>query len=111
MEKKGEIIFYNPKNGKNLLEVRLENETVWLTQKPIAELFGTQPPAITKHLSNIFKSKELNEKTVSSILELTAQGNKKYKTNFYNLDALLNAQSNPDYKDIMIKLTINLVNE
>ncbi len=63
MENKGEIVFYNSKGGKSLLKMWLENETVWLTQKQIAGLFGTQRPAITKHLSNISKSKELNEKS------------------------------------------------
>ena len=62
---------------------------MWLSQKQIAELFGTQRPAITKHLSNIFKSRELNEKSVSSILEHTARDGKTYKTQFYNLDAIV----------------------
>lgn len=71
------------------LEVRLENETVWLTQQQIADLFGTKRPAITKHLSNIFKSGELEENSVRSILEHTAADGKIYKTQFYNLDAIL----------------------
>ena len=53
-----EIVLYQP-NETMKLEVRLENETVWLTQQQIADLFGTKRPAITKHLSNIFKSGEL----------------------------------------------------
>ena len=71
------------------LEVRLENDTVWLTQQQIADLFGTKRPAITKHLSNIFKSGELDEDSVRSILEHTAADGKIYKTQFYNLDAIL----------------------
>lgn len=71
------------------LEVRLENETVWLTQQQIADLFGTKRPAITKHLSNIFKSGELDENSVRSILEHTAADGKVYRTQFYNLDAIL----------------------
>lgn len=71
------------------LEVRLEDETVWLTQQQIADLFGTKRPAITKHLSNIFKSGELDENSVRSILEHTAADGKIYKTQFYNLDAIL----------------------
>ena len=71
------------------LEVRLVDETVWLTQQQIAELFGTKRPAITKHLSNIFKSGELDENSVRSILEHTAADGKVYKTQFYNLDAIL----------------------
>jgi len=69
--------------------VRLEKETVWLTQKQIAILFDTQRPAITKHLNNIFKSGELNKNSVSSILEHTAADGKTYKTQFYNLDAII----------------------
>jgi len=87
--KKGEILFYKTEDGKSRLDVRLEDETIWLNQKQIAELFGTQRPGITKHLSNIFKTKELAEKTVSSILEHTAKDGKIYKTKFYNLDAVI----------------------
>ena len=68
--KKGEIIIYKSKEGPRL-EVRLEEDTVWLTQKQIAILFGTQRPAITKHLNNIFNSGELSINSVSSILEHT----------------------------------------
>ena len=89
MDKKGEIILYKTDDGKSRLDVRLEDETIWLNQKQIAELFGTQRPGITKHLSNIFKTKELTEKTVSSILEHTAKDGKIYKTKFYNLDAVI----------------------
>lgn len=88
MESKSEIIFYQPEEAFKL-EVRLEHETVWLTQAQIAELFGTGRQAITKHLKNIFASHELEEDAVSSILELTAADGKRYKTKIYNLDAIL----------------------
>ena len=71
MDTNNEIILYQPDETMKL-EVRLENETVWLTQQQIADLFGTKRPAITKHLSNIFKSGELEENSVRSILEHTA---------------------------------------
>jgi death-on-curing family protein len=87
--KKGEIIIYRDKQKKTTLEVRLEGETVWLSQAQIAQLFGTQRPGITKHLRNIFKSKELDPKSVRSILEHTALDGKAYKTQFYNLDAII----------------------
>ena len=83
-----EIIMYQPDEALKL-EVRLERDTVWLTQQQIADLFGTKRPAITKHLSNIFKSGELEENSVRSILEHTAADGKIYKTQFYNLDAIL----------------------
>ena len=85
---KSEIILYQP-NETVSLEVRMENETVWLTQQQIAELFGVNQPAISKHLRNIFNEGELQEKSVYSILEYTAKDGKKYKTHFYNLDAIL----------------------
>lgn len=83
-----EIVLYQADNSIEL-EVRLQNETVWLTQHQIAKLFGVQQPAISKHLKNIFLSGELNEFSVYSILEYTAADCKNYKTGFYNLDAIL----------------------
>ncbi len=88
IQKKGEVILYHPSETIKL-EVRLENETVWLTQQQIAELFGVRQPAISKHLNNIFKEEELDPSSVHSILEYTASDGKIYKTNFYNLDAIL----------------------
>ena len=88
MDEQGEIILYQPDEAVKL-EVWLENETVWLTQAQIAELFGTGRQAITKHLKNIFQSDELEENSVCSILELTATDGKSYKTKTYNLDAIL----------------------
>jgi hypothetical protein len=60
-----------------------------MTQKKMSELFGVQRPAITKHLKNIFNSRELIEESVSSILEHTADDGKSYKTVFYNLDTII----------------------
>ena len=86
---KSEIILYQP-NETVSLEVRMENETVWLSQQQIAKLFGTKRPAITKHLNNIYASQELDERTTCSILELMGNdGKQSYKTKFYNLDAIL----------------------
>ena len=83
-----EIVLYQP-NDTIHLEVRMVNESVWLTQSQIALLFGVKQPAISKHLNNIFKSGELDENSVHSILEYTAADGKLYKTQFYNLDAIL----------------------
>ena len=85
---KGEIILYQPDNSIRL-EVRMEEETVWLTQAQIGLLFGVQKAAISKHLKNIFQSGELQQTSVVSILETTANDGKKYATKFYNLDAVL----------------------
>ena len=65
-----EIVLYQP-NEQMSLEVKLENETVWLTQQQIADLFGVKRPAVTKHLGNIFREGELDITSVSSILEHT----------------------------------------
>ena len=85
-----QVVLYQPDESIRL-EVKLdaEHNTVWLTQQQIAYLFGTKRPAITKHLSNIFKSGELEQNSVSSILEHTAADGKTYKTQFYNLDAVI----------------------
>ncbi len=88
MDPNNEIILYQP-DASVKLEVRLEDETVWLTQQQIADLFGVKQPAISKHLKNIFESEELDEASVHSILEYTAADGKSYRTKFYNLDAIL----------------------
>ena len=85
----GEIILYQPDEAIRL-EVRMENETVWLTQEQIANLFGTKRPAITKHLNNIYNSGELDVDSTCSILEhMGNDGKQKYTTKYYNLDAIL----------------------
>lgn len=89
MDTNNEIILYQP-DASVSLEVRLENETVWLTQQQIADLFGTKRPAITKHLANIYKSGELEENSTCSILEhMGNDSNQRYTTKYYNLDAIL----------------------
>jgi len=77
MAKESNIIFYQGDDGNVRIEVIYYEETFWMTQKKIAELFGVQRPAITKHLKNIFESGELEEESVSSILEHTAEDGKK----------------------------------
>ena len=84
-----EIIIYQPDETIKL-DVRFENETVWRTQEQIAKLFGTKRPAITKHLTNIYKTGELDKKSTCSILEHVAdKRNRLYGTVYYNLDAIL----------------------
>lgn len=85
---KGEIVIYKTSKGPEI-EVKMEAESIWLTQAQIALLFGTKRPAITKHLNNIFKNGELRKVSVCSILEHTAADRKTYKTQFYNLDAII----------------------
>jgi hypothetical protein len=85
----GKFLLYTAKEGAVKVEVLVRGETVWLTQKAIAELFGVKVPAINKHLKNIFESGELIEDSVISILETTAADGKNYATRFYNLDAII----------------------
>ena len=87
--KENEIVLYQP-NEMVKLEVRVQEDSVWLTQQQIADLFGTKRPAITKHLKNIYSSGELEENSTCSILELMGNdGKQMYSTKFYNLDAIL----------------------
>jgi hypothetical protein len=85
----GDFILYTAPNGAVKVEVFLRGETVWLTQKAMAELFGVKRPAITKHLRNIFTTGELTENSVCSILEHTAGDGKTYSAKYYNLDAII----------------------
>ena len=86
---KNEIVVYQP-NKTMRLEVRIRNESAWLTQEQIAELFGTKRPAITKHIANIYKSGELDQDSTCSILEHMGSLNaQRYRTRYYNLDVIL----------------------
>ncbi len=84
-----EFLLYTTPNGKVKVEIFLRDENLWLTQKRMADLFGVGIPAINKHLKNIFESGELQEDSVISILEITAEDGKNYSTKFYNLDAII----------------------
>ena len=90
-----EILLYTTPNGKVKIEIYLQNETIWLTQQKIAELFGVQRPAVSKHLKNIFETGELKEEVVCSILEHTTQHGaivgktQGTKVNYYNLDTII----------------------
>jgi hypothetical protein len=92
MEPSSEIILYQTEDGITKIDVRLENETVWLTQKLMAELFQTTPQNITIHLRNIFEEGELDENsTCKDFLQVQKEGNRQVGRNqkFYNLDAII----------------------
>lgn len=84
-----EIILYTSPEGKKKVEVLYQDETVWLTQKQLSELYCVDRSVITKHLKNIFAEGELVEESVRANFALTALDGKKYKTNLYNLDAII----------------------
>ena len=84
-----EFLLYTSPNGKVKVEIFLHNETVWLTQEKIAELFVVDRTVITKHLRNIFGVNELQEDSVCAKIAHTASDGKTYQTKFYNLDAII----------------------
>ena len=91
-DKQSNFLLYTGNDGKVNVEVFLKDETVWLTQKAIGELFGVNIPAISKHLANIFESGELQKEATLSILEtVQMEGSRqvKRKMEFYNLDAII----------------------
>ena len=95
MSKEIQFLLYSLPDEEGKVQVVIKDETLWCTQKAMAQLFGVQRPAITKHLENIFRKGELDEKVVCSILELTTEhGAMKGKTQstptkFYSLDAII----------------------
>lgn len=86
---KNKIILYQEEDRNVSVDVVYNDETFWLTQKSMAELFDVKVPAISKHLTNIFNEEELQENSVVSKMEITANDGKNYNTNFYNLDAVI----------------------
>lgn len=83
------IVFYQSEKQNITINVTYLNESFWLSQKMIAQLFGVDRTVITKHLKNIFETNELNEDSVSAIFAHTAEDGKNYNTKFYNLDAII----------------------
>jgi len=86
---KGEIIIYKPKSGDVRIEVKLKKETIWLDARQMARIFNVNRPAIVKHINNIYKSKELNEKSTCSKMEQVATDGKIRLINLYNLDMII----------------------
>jgi hypothetical protein len=95
MNKELQFLIYNTPQENVKVDVVVKDETIWLTQKAMAALFGVQVPAISKHLKNIFAEGELDEKVAVSILEITTQHGaiadktQNIETQFYNLDAII----------------------
>ncbi|MCH6232369.1 RhuM family protein [Cognataquiflexum rubidum] len=84
-----DLLLYHTEDQKVNVSVYFQNGSFWLTQKAMAELFGVNVPAVSKHLKNIFDTKELDVDSVVSILEITASDSKTYSTKFYRLEAIL----------------------
>lgn len=88
-EKSASFLLYHSDSAKITVQVILGNETVWLSQKAMAQLFDCTADNISLHLKNIFKERELDPDSVTEDYSVTAADNKKYKTKFYNLDAII----------------------
>jgi hypothetical protein len=84
-----EIVLYQTEDGKTRLQVRLENDTVWLTQKMMAELFQKDIRTINEHIRNVFDEGELEAASVIRKFRITAEDGKSYETNHYNLDVII----------------------
>ena len=92
MKKKDEhsqIILYKTEDGQARIQVKLEDETVWLTQDQMAELFDKGRSTITEHIQNVFKEKELEEKSVCREFRRTGSDGKEYSVKHYNLDVII----------------------
>lgn len=89
MEQESDILIYQSDDGVTRIETRLENETVWLTQAQMAELFQKGRTTITEHIQHIFEEGELEEKSVCRKFRHTASDGKEYLTTFYNLDVII----------------------
>ena len=101
-EPKSEFIFYKTEDQQTRLQVRLEGETVWLTQAQMAELFQRERSVITKHIHNVFEEGELVEAAVCANHAQTAADGKTYQTVYYNLDVIISVgyrvKSRPEAK-------------
>jgi hypothetical protein len=89
MDKKGEVIIYNTEDNQIKIEVNLQNETVWLSQKQMADLFNKNRKTITEHIKNIFIEGELDKNSVCRDFQHTAQDGKSYTVKYYNLDVII----------------------
>ena len=84
-----EFLIFTGKSGEQSIEARYEDETIWLSQKLMAELFDVDVRTISEHLKNIFQSNELIEDSVIRKIRITVTDGKRYLTRFYNLDAII----------------------
>lgn len=89
MDNKGNIVIFQTKDGKTSIDVKLENETVWLTLSQITELFGRDKSVISRHISNVFREGELQRNSVVAKYATTALDGKVYQVEYYNLDVII----------------------
>ncbi len=130
MDSKGEIKIYQTQDGQTAIDVRLENETVWLNQDQIALLFDKSKSTINEHINNVFKEGELEKEEVVRKFRITTQHGamtgktQEHDVMFYNPDGskrigdntlvaltLMIAESRTEEKDTMVKVVVNLINK
>ena len=103
------IVIYQSEDGQTQIDVRLENETVWLTQAQMAELFQTDRTSIVRHINNIYKADELEKNsTCAKIAQVQIEG--KRAINLVALTLMI-AESKTEEKDVMVKVVVNLINQ
>ena len=88
-DQKGEILIYENQQGNIKIDVRLDNDTVWLTQNQLCELFQKSKATISEHIKNVFEEGELHQNSVVRNFRTTASDGKNYETNYYNLDVII----------------------
>lgn len=91
MEEKNNIVIYHSDDGKTKIDVKLENETVWLSQQQMVELFTTSRTNIIEHINNIYEEELVEKSTVKEFLTVRKEGNRKVerKVKYYNLDMII----------------------
>ena len=89
MDREVQFLLYNMPEDSGKVQVVIKDETIWCTQKAMAQLFGVGVPAVSKHLKNIFEEGELTADSVISKMETTATDAKTYETSYYSLDAII----------------------
>ncbi|MBX2959153.1 MAG: virulence RhuM family protein [Flavobacteriales bacterium] len=89
MENKDQILIYKASDGETQIDVQLQNETIWLNRQQLSILFDRDIKTIGKHLNNVFKEGELEQKTVVAKFATTAKDGKSYETEHYNLDVII----------------------
>ena len=92
-----EFLVFTKQTGDKSIEVRYEDETIWLSQRMMAELFGVDVRTINEHLKNLFSGNELDKLTTIRNFRITATDGKNYNTQFYNLDAIMKVEYNNLY--------------
>ena len=108
MDNRGNIVIYQTKDGKTSIDVKLENETVWLTQAQMADLFQKDRTVIGRHINNVYREGELERDiTCAKFAHVGSDNDQQYVCSTYDNDC----ESRTEEKDVMVKVVINLINK